>query len=496
MKNIVAKGTLYLMLAELTIVLSGYLIHIGLARLFGPAVYGTFGVILSLILINKTVFLTGANRAVSKFIAEKKENVLGILRSGIYLQLIFIAVSLLIFLAFAPYIAALLRDPSLTPLIRLSALIVLPLGLYITYAKGYLNGEREFKKQAYLDAAYSLFKLIFAFALVYLGFGIFGAVAAYIIAPLVVFFITLRVVRGVEWKVGRLCSSPLSSRSDPGGQPFPKMTLFRFALPITLFYTAFTLSMDFGLLAVKSLLADPNSAGFYTSASSLAKITFSVFTALPFTILPSISAAVAENNERLVKKYIHQFLRYSMMILFPIAVLTSAYASQIISLFYGSPYLAATPALEILVFGFTFFTLFIILHSVIAGAGKPAITMLMSFFVLILSMILCLVLIPSFFIIGAAWAITLTGLVGLIVAAVYTWVKFKALVSFSSVIKITAASAVIYALGRHLAVSGWTFIFFIGLLLLFYLLLLFLFKEIKKEDLELVKGMLKGIIKK
>src|SRR3989344_4172656 len=97
----IARGTLYLMGAQLTITISGYLIHLLLARMFGPAIYGDFGIILSLILITKTLFLTGTNRAISKFIAEDNQKSGSILKSGLYLQSGIIALNTIIYLIFA-----------------------------------------------------------------------------------------------------------------------------------------------------------------------------------------------------------------------------------------------------------------------------------------------------------------------------------------------------------------------------------------------------------
>jgi stage V sporulation protein B len=48
MKQNVMHGTLYLMAAQAVFVASGYAIHVGLVRLLGPADYGIYVVVISL----------------------------------------------------------------------------------------------------------------------------------------------------------------------------------------------------------------------------------------------------------------------------------------------------------------------------------------------------------------------------------------------------------------------------------------------------------------
>ncbi len=469
MRSAIARGTLYLMGAQLTITVSGYLIHLILARLFGPATYGDFGIILSLILITKTLFLTGTNRAISKFIAEDNQKAGAILRSGLYLQLAIIALNTAIYLVFADAIAALFKDPGLANPIRLSSLVVIPLGLDIIYAKGYLNGLKLFKQQAYLEALHSFLKVAFAVLLVALGFGLYGAIGGYILAPLVVVLVTLAVFK-----------PKLSAES------FDIMKLVRFALPITLFYTMITLTMDSSLLLVKRILIDDALTGFYTAASTIAKITFSVFTALPFILLPSIASAIAEKDDARLKTYINQSLRYSMMVLFPIAAITSVYAEPIIRLFYSDAFAQAATALPLLTWGFTFYSFIMIFSSFMSGANKPQHAMALSAFLLVLAGITNYLLIPQKGLAGAALATLITAGTGMVSAGIYTWYKFRTLMSALSFARITGTTAVICLIGLLLPASGLKAIMYAIILGLAYVLILLFIREIKKQDIAMI----------
>ena len=101
MNHKLAKGTVYLLIAQVSIIISGYLIHAGLGRAFGPSLYGTFAVILSIMLITKSIFLTGNSMVMSKIISQDPTQVGIIMKAGIKLQLIQAFLSILFFLIFS-----------------------------------------------------------------------------------------------------------------------------------------------------------------------------------------------------------------------------------------------------------------------------------------------------------------------------------------------------------------------------------------------------------
>lgn len=48
MKQNVKRGTLYLMVAQVAFVVSGYAVHVALGRMLGPAEYGIYAVVISM----------------------------------------------------------------------------------------------------------------------------------------------------------------------------------------------------------------------------------------------------------------------------------------------------------------------------------------------------------------------------------------------------------------------------------------------------------------
>lgn len=472
-KHKLASGTLFLMIAQFCVALSGYLIHIILGRILGPALYGDFGIINSLMLINTALFLTGTSRVISKYVAENENNAGNISLAGMKFQLILSTGCVLFYLLFSSFVAALFRDAALTPFIFFASLVVVTQGAYTIIIKGYLNGKRYFKRQAIIEIALSFARVIIVVILLYFGFGLGGAVAAYVMAPLIILLFVPELLKIIK-----------------SNSSFSLSSIARYAFPITLSLAFFVSGMESGLLSIKVLLTDDALTGIYTAAATFSKMLYSLFIALSFSILPAVSSAFALKNKVLLHKYIYQSTRYSIMILVPIAMLMSIYASSIINLFYTTSYLDAGPVLEVLIFSSIFYSLFLTMNSVISVTDKPHSTILLSAFFMLSAFILNFLLIPRFSLLGAALAGLFSGIVGVFISSLYLYRKLGIIFPFKSTILIVVAALVMYLAAAWFTVSGWFFIPAAGVWIILYLLLLYLFGELRSDDWQLLSSLL------
>ena len=202
-----ARGTLYLMVANGVFALAGYLIHFGLGRYLGPVDYGIFGVVLSLMTIVNTFFTAGFPQSASKFIAEDNARIAGIIRSTNRIILVFSTLVFSLYFGLAGVIAGWFKDSNLAPYIRISALVIPAYAFFSIYGPGYLNGQRQFGKQAITLFASSIVKIMAVLALVLLGFGVKGAIFGYLAAAVVGFLLAWRLLKpagkkdvNFEWK--------------------------------------------------------------------------------------------------------------------------------------------------------------------------------------------------------------------------------------------------------------------------------------------------------
>jgi len=153
------------MLVQVTFLASGYLIHAGLGRMLGPALYGTFGVVIALAAMFNLILTSGLPQAASRYIAMNRENAGEVKRAARKIML-FLALGIFLFyFLLTDAIASLLEDPGLAFYLKISAFIIPFYAFYALYT-GFLNGLREYQKQAKAMLLYNAAKVVGVFALV------------------------------------------------------------------------------------------------------------------------------------------------------------------------------------------------------------------------------------------------------------------------------------------------------------------------------------------
>lgn len=473
------KDTLYMILAQLLFVASGYAVHIGMGRILGPERYGEFGVIMSLLAVLEVFLVRGLRETVTKYTAEFPDKSQAIKRQALRIEIIFGGVLFLLFLSAAKPIARAFHNINLAPSLRISAFIIPFIALYSVYI-GTLSGKMMFGKRAISMNVQSLGKVAGVYSFALLGFGLQGAIGGYVMSYVLALLAAFYFSRDIEKEDG----------------DFSAMKLISFAIPIVIFSGALSLLMNLDIFLVKTLIPEGQAAGFYTSALALTRAPYLVFFAFAITLLPIISRLTSSNHLQEASRYVSKSLRLLLILLVPLAFFTSTSSNQIIRLIYSSRYVPASQPLGILIFGATFLTLFSVLAAVITGSGKPRTAMALSLALLPLDFLLNLLLIPRFGLSGAATATTLTCLGGFIVAAFFVRKKFGSLITGSSLSKILLSSLPLLVIPRMWPVSGWGLIpYGLGLFGI-HIVLLILFKEIQGEDLNLFRNLWASMVKK
>ncbi|MBT3363706.1 MAG: flippase [Chloroflexi bacterium] len=465
------RGTTYLVVAHVVFLFSGYIIHIVLGRHFGPETYGNYGVVLNLMTTINLLLISGFPQAASKYIAEDKANIGSIVKTSIRIQALFAGITFGIYFGLAGVIANLLNDDSLVNSIRISALVVPVYAIFVIYNNGYLNGLGYFGKQAKTLILSSIVKVAAVLALVFIGFMINGAILGYLIAAVIGLFFASRYL-------GRLEKSDVS---------FDWKKLLRFGVPATFVSMILFLLMNIDLFLLKGLASASDQAGYYTSATTLAKVPYFIMGALALSLMPSISKSTFVNDIQLTQSYIRQSTRYMLMFLMPVVLVISATSGGLIELVYTAEYSEAARSLAVLILGLSMLSVFLVLANVIMGSGRPLIPMFMGFVLVFVDIGLNLYLIPRYDMLGAAWATTITASLGAFIAAIYVVLVFKTLISFKSFMRVCVASLLVWTIPLYVYVTPVLLPFvYIGLALL-YLGVLMLIKELRKDDLEMLK---------
>lgn len=471
--NSLGKGTFYLTVASGVLFVVGYIIHFGLARYVGPVEYGLYGLVVSLMTTVNLLLSSGLPQAAAKYIAEDKAEIGPIIKDSKRLQG---GLCILLFglsFVFASIVSGLLNEPKLARYIMLSAFAIPVYAFYSIY-EGYLNGLRQFGKQAKAAIGYSVGKLAAVFALVALGLGVGGAILGNAFGAVVGLLLV------------RKSLGPVNKAENTFG--WRKLVGFSFSTSLISVMLFLLLNID--LYAVKFLGGVQAEVGYYTSASNLARLPYFLFGGLAFALLPSISRSVSMNNSSLTKSYIQQSMRYLLLLLTPGILLVSATSADLITLVYSSTYVEAATALRVLMFGVAMITILMVLTYIINGSGKPWVALRIILVLLALDIGLSMFLVPKYGLLGAASATTITGFVGVTITATYVLWRFKTLVRLKSVGRIFLASGVIYGIALQISFPPiWLPLFYVSLFVIYGVILLSM-KELGKEDWVVFKRML------
>ncbi|MBK6312975.1 MAG: oligosaccharide flippase family protein [Blastocatellia bacterium] len=153
------RGTIYITASKLWFMVTGAALMFVLPRLVSVADVGVYKVVIGLVSVVNAVVVTGTIQTVSKFVSQTPEHADAIKRKALLLQVVLGGGAAAAFALAAPLVAASLNDASLTPYLRLAALITASYTFYAVFV-GVLNGRKDFLRQAALDAVYSTAKVL------------------------------------------------------------------------------------------------------------------------------------------------------------------------------------------------------------------------------------------------------------------------------------------------------------------------------------------------
>ncbi len=496
MSNII-KASIWLTLSELFFNLSGYVTHSVLGRTLGPAEYGRYGLIITIATMIVVLIGRGVPVAMSKYLGEiyktNPEEIKHIKKVSWEVQIILIAITTLVYYFLAPVFAYFLRDNSLIPLFKLSTLII-PAFAGASFYVYYFTGIHQFNVQSALKFFRGLSKIFFIILLAML-FKTKGAIVGHILAPLSVFFLAFAFDRKNKKQLDKKLNIPKkdSFNTKTEKEILPKLThriLLNFAWPITLFMLFYEIMITIDLYMVKGILQNDTLTGFYNASLTVGRLPFYAFYFLTIILLPKISETTAKKSDKHTKKVMSSAMRFLFMLIIPAITLLAIFAPSALQLFYGSAYFGAVSTLRILTIGLGFLTIFYILAFVLNGAGYNKIPMWTALGGMIINGILNFYLISHLGIMGAAIATTTTSFLIMIIAIIKTEKRVASFLNFIPILKYFITTAVIGIIAFYLPQGEFIFIFWSILLIIFYFIILWLLKEIKRTDLQTLKSAL------
>jgi O-antigen/teichoic acid export membrane protein len=466
-RRLATGGKAKLLLARFAFLGLGMVVSIVLARQLGPAAFGTYGVLMTLLTWLEMTIGGGMPGATNKVLADNPEAAGAVEQTS---RLICLVLGLLLFAAgwvAAPSLAELFNVPDSEWLFRL-AFADAPLMAAFYAAQGMLFGTRRFGLYAAALTLMSLAKLAMVLILVGMGFGLVGAMLAHLAASaLALLFVLVRM---------------------PPSRAVPSLALaraiLRVALGLATYGVALQLLTNLNLWQLKALTPeDSAAAGLFVAALNVARVLTVVPSAVSPVVFSTVTHAAAAADAAAARRHVEDGMRFALLLAAPAVALLLADAAPIIELLFGEVYAEAAPVLQLLavVFG-TIALLDVLCQAKMAYASSAGAPMLVAVLALA-AFVAGWHLIPEGEAAGAALAQLLPLVVGIVLAALLAARRFGRVLPPLPAARILGMATVTWGLALVLPGEGIWLLAELALCGLVYLGGLALVRELRPEDL-------------
>ncbi len=292
-----------------------------MGRALGPADYGVLGALISIFYITSvpaTTIGTTLTKFVSDYNAEGKYSEIRALIFGSIKSLSILGAAFSIFIIItADILVTFLKIPGKIPVFILALIIFA--SLLFAIMSGALRGMQKFVHLGIVNVLLYASKLLFGIVLVYLGFGVNGAISAFLFSFLLAFFVTL---------------IPLRFLFGKKAVEINNIGLGRYYSLVLVATVSITSLMNVDVILVKHFFTSSD-AGYYVAGSMLGKIIFFVSTPVIAVMFPKVSESYAKKNGtgRILKEalfYVGVLAFFSVIIYFisPNFVVTTLYGAK------------------------------------------------------------------------------------------------------------------------------------------------------------------------
>jgi len=359
----IVRGTTFIFFSQATGGVVSFLISIAVARYLGPERFGLYALLVSIQGVVGIFAGFGLSQAIAKFVAqslpEKSDASKHYVEYGLLLFLLFSAISCLSYIVLSGLIGNdLYHEHALVGLIPYSAMVVLSSAMYsVTF--GIAQGCREIKTLSFMQITVPVIGLVLIASLIS-HFEIRGVLLSVFLSQMTV---SIAVLLWLRTYVIVFTISPTATRDTRYLRD-----LWSFAVPavlasvvvIPVFWLGNTeLTLTKGLTAM----------GYFSVAMVIYQALAVVPNALVIPLVPSFSE-LAQRDRSKVDGLVLKALHSVSVVFFPIFLGIALFSSNIIGLFYGNSYLAASDAAYLMVSASYFLTLVSVVGALIAGLGR------------------------------------------------------------------------------------------------------------------------------
>ena len=350
-----ARGTILLVASRGGYFVLGYLSVVLLARGLGPAAYGAYGVIMSVLVWLEQAGKFAAPTAGAKLLAETTQDQDALAKSIVAVNLaVYMAFFALIWLA-APWLAAWFDLANGAFWFRIAALDLPLYGLYTSF-QAIHQGRHRFVLLGAAEVIYAAAKFVGIALLLALGATVEIALLINVASSVVGAAVLMR-------RLGLSAAPPWFTHVSP---------VLAIALPMGLYSLALLLlsSLDLWVLQMMTGAVEATQVGVFVAALNIARVPGFGLAAVAAVLLPSVARAAAQSDIALVRRYLMQALRFLIVLYIPIAFALMSQAEPLLQWIYSNQYAGGGVLLSILLIAHGLWALHAILGSVLLALGR------------------------------------------------------------------------------------------------------------------------------
>lgn len=363
-------------MATAVVNLSNMLYHLFMVRNLSPADYAAVNSLVAIIVIVSVpigTIQTGLINFVSKFFAHQQFGKIKYILKEISKHIsVAIVIVLLALMLGSNAIANFLRIDSATPVILIAWSLLFSALAPISLAG--LQGVQKFISLAIIMIIAGSSKLIISAIMVWLHYGLNGAISGFIVSSVLTFFISLFSLRSIlKYK----------SESEKG----ITKELYLYFLPVGISLFCLTAITNFDVILVKHFF-DPIEAGYYSIASLVGKIILFLPGAITMVMFPKTSYLISQGKKPEALNLVKQSLKYAALLCGSAALVCIFFTPLIIKLLTGQVYAQSLPLAKMFAIAMFFFAMFsIILYYQLSSGSTSFIYPLVFFTILQLALI-------------------------------------------------------------------------------------------------------------
>lgn len=369
--NPLFSGSTIMIVGSTAVSFLNYLFHLALGRMLGPANYGEFAAVISLIVL-LGIIPGSLNMVVIKHISIAKDETE--VASLIHWFKTKILLASLVF-----SLIILLSSPAISSFLKIDKgyyLIFVAISFFFSIQsllnRSILQGLLKFKEMVVSLLLENGVKLLLSIILIYLGFQVGGAITAFVISII------------IGWYITNIYLKNHNKQDSKQKIDIKKILLFSF--PVLIQTISITSIYSSDVILVKHFFLS-HDAGIYAALSTLGKIIFFGAGPIGAVMFPLVSKRHAA-GQQYKKIFLYSFLA---TLLFSICIITTyfLFPAFAIRLLYGSAYLEASSLLVWFGLFVSLFTLSSLLVNYCLSLGQTRVVLL-PLFAAILQIILIL----------------------------------------------------------------------------------------------------------